>query len=137
MTAASESADVLFKDLFLISREGPSEESFKDIFCSLRGRMAHVFGIETIVTQFVHNYLVCREIFCTVSNDGVDSQQQSCLAELISVRSVLEMTYGTHCEDVFFSFTTVGLDDVLQKSGNLLNLKPFTLKFGGRMLETV
>ena len=65
--------------------------------------MAHVLCVESIVTEFVHHDLVCREVVSLsgkvsgmaaaavpFSQNRICSQQQSALAELIAMRSVLE-----------------------------------------------
>ena len=60
-------AAAVFADLFLetwafIGMEGPSEETFADIIDRLLRRMAHVFGVETVVAQLVHHDFIGREV---------------------------------------------------------------------------
>ena len=102
MAALPVLAYVLFKNTPLFIGKSPSEESFPYVFHCLRGRMTHVFCIEPIVSQLVHNYLICREIVCTSVNGGVYSKKQSGLAQLIAVGSILEMSDRAYCKDVFF-----------------------------------
>ena len=64
MTSAPEGADVFFQAILFVSRESPCGESFPDVVYCLRGRVAHVFSIETVVPELVHHYFVCREIIC-------------------------------------------------------------------------
>ena len=60
-------AAAVFADLFLEAgafggMEGPSEEAFADIIDRLLRRMAHVFGVETVVAQLVHHDFIGREV---------------------------------------------------------------------------
>ena len=60
-------AAAVFADLFLeagdfVGMEGPSEEAFADIIDRLLRRMAHVFGVETVVAQLVHHDFIGREV---------------------------------------------------------------------------
>ena len=51
-------ADVFFQSGVLVSGEGPVEETFADVVYCLCGRVAHVFGVETVVAKFVHHDFV-------------------------------------------------------------------------------
>ena len=68
--------------------------------------MTHVFRVEPVVSEFVHNYLICREIVCRswIGAYGLVGTQQKCgFAELIAVCPVLEMSDGADSEDEFLA----------------------------------
>ena len=72
--------------------------------------MAHIFGIETVVTQFVHHYFVCREVIRRIErihaqvhgkscHKVFDSEQKGGFAYLVAVCAVLEMSDWADSED--------------------------------------
>ena len=137
MAVLPEFSDVFFKNGSFIGRKRPLKESLKNVFCCLRSGVAHVFCIEAIVSKFIHNYLICREIVDVVCNCAVDSEQQCRFAQLISVSTILEMSDPTYGEDELFLSAAFRFCDLLQQSGYFLNTEPFSLEFRGRMLEAV
>ena len=88
--------------------------------------MTHVFRVEPVVSQFIHNYFVCREIVCfirMIPYGRIHTEKKGCLAELVAVSSVLEMSDRTDCEDEFLfcesgfrsSAFLTGFDDVFKQ----------------------
>ena len=115
MTSAFEFTDVFLETRMLAGGECPCEEAFADVLDGLLGRMAHVFSVEAVVTEFVHHDLVCREIVGTLVRvhaklfrasvqEIVDAQQEGSLADLVAVCSVLEMADRADCKDDMLAF---------------------------------
>ena len=76
-------AATVFADLFLeagafVCIEGPSEEAFGDIIDSLLSGMAHVFCIEAVVTELVHDNLVSREVVGEIERIHAQVGRKSC-----------------------------------------------------------
>ena len=49
MSGVLEGADVFFESVMFSRRECPCEEAFADVVDGLRGRVAHVFCVESVV----------------------------------------------------------------------------------------
>ena len=70
--------------------ENGFREAFPDIINRQRGGMKHIISIKPVITQFVHHYLIGREIMARgkLTAKMRHSQQQSGLAQLIAVHAV-------------------------------------------------
>ena len=62
VAAAAVFADLLLKTRVFIRVQSPSKEAFAYVIYSLLRRMTHVFCIETIVAELVHDDFICREV---------------------------------------------------------------------------
>ena len=102
--------DILLQHSVLGSREGPVQEALAYVVDCLTGRVAHVFSIEAIVTEFVHNDFISRkvvgeveriqaEIDRTSFQELLDPEKQGGLADLIPMGSVLEVADRAYSED--------------------------------------
>ena len=152
MASMEGKLDVFLQDRQVGSRKGPSKETLSDIVHGLRGRMAHVFRIESVVAKLVHDDLVCREIVCNIerSHAQIDrkpchklfnAKQQSGLADLVFMGSILEMTDRADCEyelllDASFS-RAAKVDYSLQCRNDFLARQAQTHEVGCRLLEAV
>lgn len=103
-------------------------EPFPDIVHCLQGRVQHVFRVEPVVSQLVHDYLVCGEIVAVpgVRAYFVHSQEECRLAELVAVRPVFQMPYRAYRENRFPSAVPC---DMLEKPYGFVHRKPFPCKF--------
>ena len=117
MVAAFEGTDVFFEKRPFRLRECPVKETVAYISDCLVRRMAHVFSIEAVVAQFVHDDFICREIVCRImrihaevdraaAKEIVDAEKKGGFADLIAVRPVFEMTYRADCEYYLLRFYT-------------------------------
>lgn len=107
VSASLEIADIVFQDGVFFMWQAPCKEPLPDVINCLLGRMTHVFCIEAVVSKFVHDYFVCREVVYGMlvserSYEFVNAEQQGRLAELVAVSPVLEMPYRTDREDELF-----------------------------------
>ena len=120
--------------------------------------MAHIFCIEAVVAELVHNYLICREIVSshtfalwTVRQSRksrhhlLNTQEESRLADLVAVCPVLEMADWADCKDklfgcesgIFCSAHCTEVYDSLQGGSRLLHRQAFAAELRRRPLEAV
>ena len=111
--------DVFLENRMFRSGEGPAQEAFADIVDGLCGWMAHVFRVEAVVTKFVHDDLVCREIVRYVEwshaeiyrkscHEFFDAEQEGGLADLVFMGSILEMADRADREDELLAGAAFG-----------------------------
>ena len=82
MASVPEGADILFQPFVLACRKCPIQETLSYISYSLLRRMTHVFRIEAVVSELVHNYLIGREIISPyLRNHAVDAKKKASLLE--------------------------------------------------------
>lgn len=72
--------------------EGPERESLPDVTGGLVGQMNHVRGVEPVISQLVHDYLIGWEIISSLRigpDNIVHGEQQRPFADLVVVGTVL------------------------------------------------
>ena len=119
-------------------RDGESYETGPKIVHGLVGRVDHVGGIETVVPQFVKHDLVGWKIFTTLRElrqNLVQSEQKGAFAELVAVRSVLEVTDRGDGEQEFL--VRMPPDHIHKKGRRLADREPSAGKFPRVDLEAV
>ena len=80
-----------------LRREIKVPETLPNIIHPLFRNMQHIFGIKTVIPQFVHHNLIRREIGNIIKTgcQPVGSKEKNRLAQLIPMCPVLPMTDGT------------------------------------------
>ena len=76
-------------------RDGEIHETVPDQGYRLLGRMHQVFGIETVVAELVQQDLIGRKVLAPFRGgvaDIFDGKDQDALAQLVPMRSVLQVT---------------------------------------------
>ena len=109
----------------------------------LLGRVTHVLSIETVVAELVHDDFICREIVRTrtACDYTVNSKKKGGLAQLVPVRSVLEVAYRADSEYYILNGTCLAasadINNFLQGSHAVFNSQSFSCKFVSRSFQTV
>ena len=103
--------------------------------------MAHVLCIEPVVAQLVHHDFISREVVASFAPYLFYAKQEGGLAELIAMRSVLEVAYRADSEyDVLSgSGLSVSADayDLIKSSCGFIKAEPFSAELICRSLKAV
>ena len=109
MPGFQESLPVFFQRRSFVFRQCEIAEPLPDIVHGLGRGMKHILGIEAVVPQLVHHYLVAREIHASFREgltQGLCRHQENAFAYLVAVGPVLEMAYRAHRKNEFLWLDT-------------------------------